>query len=354
MKRHAAKAARKPAVAQPKPRPDAMVDPQLLQDLIAVFQNAGVGDLEVERDGLRIRLRREGSGVPSPPVEVSVPVSTAGLAVAPTDAPTAEPSTEGLVTVRSPIVGTFYRSASPYADVYVEEGSYVKKGQVLCIVEAMKLMNEIESDIDARYGFLAANAHVAEVCESLGIKFIGATSENIGTMGDKAKARDIMSRHGLPVLPGSEGEITSEQEAAEVAAKIGYPVIIKASAGGGGRGMRVVNKEDELAHAFEAARAEANAAFGNQSVYVERYFLEPRHIEVQILADERGRTIYLGERDCSVQRRYQKLIEETPSPAVDDRLRRELGRVAVEAAQAVRYRNAGTVEFLLDDERRFC
>ena len=203
------------------------------------------------------------------------------------------------------------------------------------------------------YGFLAENAHFAEVCESIGIKFIGPTSENIGTMGDKAKARDLMSRHGLPVLPGSEGEITSEQEAAEVAAKIGYPVIIKASAGGGGRGMRVVNKEDELAHAFEAARAEANAAFGNQSVYVERYFLEPRHIEVQILADERGRTIYLGERDCSVQRRYQKLIEETPSPAVDDRLRRELGRVAVEAAQAVRYRNAGTVEFLLDKERRF-
>jgi acetyl-CoA carboxylase biotin carboxylase subunit len=203
------------------------------------------------------------------------------------------------------------------------------------------------------YGFLAENAHFAEVCESIGIKFIGPTSENIGTMGDKAKARDMMSRHGLPVLPGSEGEITSEQEAAEVAAKIGYPVIIKASAGGGGRGMRVVNKEDELAHAFQAARAEANAVFGNQSVYVERYFLEPRHIEVQILADERGRTIYLGERDCSVQRRYQKLLEETPSPAVDDRLRRELGRVAVEAAQAVRYRNAGTVEFLLDKERRF-
>ncbi len=203
------------------------------------------------------------------------------------------------------------------------------------------------------YGFLAENAHFAEVCESIGVKFIGPTSENIGTMGDKAKARDMMSRHGLPVLPGSEGEITTEQEAAEVAAKIGYPVIIKASAGGGGRGMRVANKEDELTHAFQAARAEANAAFGNQSVYVERYFLEPRHIEVQILADERGRTIYLGERDCSVQRRYQKLLEETPSPAVDDRLRRELGRVAVEAAQAVRYRNAGTVEFLLDKERRF-
>ena len=226
--------------------------------------------------------------------------------------------------------------------------SYRNIPNILCAAESTAC-----DAIHPGYGFLAENAHFAEVCESIGIKFIGPTSENIGTMGDKAKARDIMSRHGLPVLPGSEGEITSEQEAAEVAAKIGYPVIIKASAGGGGRGMRVVNKEDELAHAFEAARAEANAAFGNQSVYVERYFLEPRHIEVQILADERGRTIYLGERDCSVQRRYQKLIEETPSPAVDDRLRRELGRVAVEAAQAVRYRNAGTVEFLLDKERRF-
>jgi acetyl-CoA carboxylase biotin carboxylase subunit len=203
------------------------------------------------------------------------------------------------------------------------------------------------------YGFLAENAHFAEVCESIGVKFIGPSSENIATMGDKAKAREIMSRQGVPVLPGSEGEIGSEQEAAAVAAKIGYPVIIKASAGGGGRGMRVANKEDELAHAFQTARAEADAAFGNQGVYVERFFLEPRHIEVQVLADERGRTISLGERDCSIQRRYQKLIEETPSPAVDDRLRRELGRVAVEAALAVRYRNAGTVEFLLDKDRRF-
>ena len=203
------------------------------------------------------------------------------------------------------------------------------------------------------YGFLAENAHFAEVCESIGVKFIGPTSENIATMGDKARAREIMSRQGLPVLPGSAGEIAGEQEAAAVAAKIGYPVIIKASAGGGGRGMRVANKEDELAHAFQAARAEAAAAFGNQGVYVERYFLEPRHIEVQILADERGRVVSLGERDCSIQRRYQKLIEESPSPAVDDRLRRELGRVAVEVAQAVRYRNAGTVEFLLDKDRRF-
>lgn len=203
------------------------------------------------------------------------------------------------------------------------------------------------------YGFLAENAHFAEVCESIGLKFIGPASEHIATMGDKAKARELMIRHGVPVLPGSEGEIATEQEALSIAGKIGYPVIIKASAGGGGRGMRVVNREEELPHAFQAARAEAAAAFGDQGVYVEKYFLEPRHIEVQILADERGRTISLGERDCSVQRRYQKLIEETPSPAVDDRLRRELGRVAVDAAQAVRYRNAGTVEFLLDKDRRF-
>lgn len=203
------------------------------------------------------------------------------------------------------------------------------------------------------YGFLAENAHFAEVCESIGIKFIGPTSENIAMVGDKVKARELMIREGLPVMAGSEGEIASQQEATAVAAKIGYPVIIKASAGGGGRGMRVVNREEDLPHAFQAARAEAVAAFGDQGLYVERYFLEPRHIEVQILADERGRTISLGERDCSIQRRYQKLIEETPSPAVDERLRRELGRLAVEAAQAARYRNAGTVEFLLDKDRNF-
>jgi len=203
------------------------------------------------------------------------------------------------------------------------------------------------------YGFLAENAHFAEVCESIGVKFIGPSSENIATMGDKSKARELMIRQGVPVMPGSEGAIGTPQEAMLVAGKIGYPVIIKASAGGGGRGMRVVNKEEELTHAFEAARAEASASFGDEAVYIEKYFLEPRHIEVQILADERGRTISLGERDCSIQRRYQKILEECPSPAVDDRLRRELSRVAVAVAQAVRYRNAGTVEFLLDKDRRF-
>jgi len=203
------------------------------------------------------------------------------------------------------------------------------------------------------YGFLAENAHFAEVCESIGIKFIGPTSENIATMGDKSKARELMIRRGIPVLPGSQGELRSEGEALEAARKIGFPVIIKASAGGGGRGMRVVNKEDDLVRAFQAAQAEAKSTFGNEAVYLERYFLEPRHIEVQVLADERGRVVSLGERDCSIQRRYQKLVEEAPSPAIDERLRREIGRIAVEAVRAAHYRNAGTVEFLLDKDQNF-
>ncbi len=203
------------------------------------------------------------------------------------------------------------------------------------------------------YGFLSENAHFAEVCESIGVKFIGPTSEHIALLGDKSKAREIMARKGIPILPGSPGELRSEGEAIEAARKVGFPVIIKASAGGGGRGMRVVNTEDELGRAFQAAQAEAKATFGNDGVYLERYFLEPRHIEVQVLADERGRAIFLGERDCSIQRRYQKLVEETPSPAVDDRLRREMGHVAIQAIRAVRYRNAGTVEFLLDKDQNF-
>ena len=203
------------------------------------------------------------------------------------------------------------------------------------------------------YGFLSENAHFAEVCESIGIKFIGPTSENIAMMGDKAKAREVVAKRGLPVTPGSQGELKNEEEALQAAQKIGFPVIIKATAGGGGRGMRVVNKAEDLGRAFQAAQAEAKSTFGNEGVYLERYFLEPRHIEVQVLADHRGHVIHLGERDCSIQRRHQKLVEETPSPVIDDKLRREIGRTAVEAVRAVHYRNAGTVEFLLDKERNF-
>ena len=203
------------------------------------------------------------------------------------------------------------------------------------------------------YGFLSENAHFAEVCESIGVKFIGPTSENIALMGDKSKAREVVAKKGLPVTPGSPGELRSEQDAQEAAKTIGFPVIIKASAGGGGRGMRVVNKPEELARAFQAAQAEAKSTFGHDGVYLERYFLEPRHIEVQIVADNRGHVVDLGERDCSIQRRHQKLVEETPSPAIDEGLRREIGRVAVQAVKAIRYCNVGTVEFLLDKDRNF-
>ncbi len=203
------------------------------------------------------------------------------------------------------------------------------------------------------YGFLSENAHFAEVCESIGLKFIGPSSENIAMMGDKAKAREVVAKRGLPVTPGSPGELRNEDDALQAAQKIGFPVIIKATAGGGGRGMRVVNKAEDLGRAFQAAQAEAKSTFGNDGVYLERYFLEPRHIEVQILADQYGRVVHLGERDCSIQRRHQKLVEETPSPAVDDKLRREIGRVAVEAVKAAHYRNVGTVEFLLDKDRQF-
>jgi len=203
------------------------------------------------------------------------------------------------------------------------------------------------------YGFLAENAHFAEVCQSVGMKFIGPTSENIAMMGDKARAREIMMKRGIPVLPGSQGIVSDEREALEAAKRIGYPVIIKASAGGGGRGMRVVLQEEDLVSAFQTAQAEAKTAFGDSSVYLEKYFLEPRHIEVQVLADERGRTVHLGERDCSVQRRHQKLIEESPSAGVGESLRREIGAAAVEVAKSVNYCNAGTVEFLLDKDQRF-
>ncbi|MDH4081976.1 MAG: acetyl-CoA carboxylase biotin carboxylase subunit [Nitrospira sp.] len=203
------------------------------------------------------------------------------------------------------------------------------------------------------YGFLSENAHFAEVCESIGIKFIGPSSENIALMGDKAKAREIVAKRGLPVTPGSPGELRSEEDALQAAMKIGFPVIIKATAGGGGRGMRVVNRAEDLGRAFQAAQAEAKSTFSNDGVYLERYFLEPRHIEVQIMADQHGRVIHLGERDCSIQRRHQKLVEETPSPVVDDKLRREIGRVAVEAVKAAHYSNIGTVEFLLDKDQKF-
>src|SRR4029078_8092247 len=187
------------------------------------------------------------------------------------------------------------------------------------------------------YGFLSENAHFAEVCESIGVKFIGPTSENIAMMGDKAKAREIVARRGLPVTPGSPGELRSEEEALQAAQKIGFPVIIKATAGGGGGGMRVVEKAEDLGRAFQAGPAEAKSTFGNDAVYLERYFLEPRHIEVQIVADHRGHVVHRSKHDGSVQRGHQKLVKEAPSPPVDKEHRSEICRGAAEAVKAVRY-----------------
>jgi len=203
------------------------------------------------------------------------------------------------------------------------------------------------------YGFLAENASFAEICNSTGMRFIGPSPESIKQMGDKARARATAIKAGVPVLPGSDGVVTEETSAIEIARELGFPVIVKAAAGGGGKGMRVVLEEAEFANAFVMAQTEALAAFGNADVYIEKYILQPRHIEIQLMADEKGNVVYLGERECSIQRRHQKLIEEAPSVTVDAALRKEMGEMAVAVARSVKYRNAGTIEFLMDEDRKY-
>jgi acetyl-CoA carboxylase, biotin carboxylase subunit len=198
------------------------------------------------------------------------------------------------------------------------------------------------------YGFLSESAYLAEVCEACHIKFIGPDPHAIRLMGDKARARRVMKKAGVPILPGSDGPVETEEKALKVAKDIGYPVIIKATAGGGGRGMRVVRSAGELPHAFKTAAREAEAAFSVGDVYLEKFVESPRHIEFQVLADQHGSVIHLGERECSIQRRHQKLIEESPSPALTDKLRRKMGGIVIDAAKAVQYTNAGTFEFLMD------
>lgn len=207
------------------------------------------------------------------------------------------------------------------------------------------------SDVEAihpGYGFLAENAHFAEICESCNIKFIGPTPANIKAMGDKAEAKQIAKRAGAPIIPGSFGLVENKEEALKISKKIGYPVIVKAVAGGGGRGIRVAHNDISLANAFFMAQSEAEAAFSNPKLYIEKYIEQPRHIEIQILGDNKGHIIHLGERDCTIQRRHQKLIEESPSPALDNKLRKEIGHMAVKVAKEIDYVNAGTIEFLLD------
>ena len=203
------------------------------------------------------------------------------------------------------------------------------------------------------YGFLAESSQFAEICEACNIKFIGPKSSVIKLMGDKVEARRAMSEAGVPVLPGSPDPVKSEAEALRIARAIGFPVIIKAAAGGGGRGMRIVRGEAELGQALETAASEALAAFKNGDVYLERYIERPRHVEIQVMADEHGNCVHLGERDCSIQRRHQKLVEEAPSPVMTPALRAAMGGVAVEACKRVGYSNAGTIEFLLDEDGRF-
>jgi len=211
------------------------------------------------------------------------------------------------------------------------------------------------TDVDAihpGYGFLAENATFARICAKSNIKFIGPSPDAITRMGDKNTARETMKAAGVPITPGSDGLVDDEHTALKIAREIGYPVIIKASAGGGGKGMRVAHNDGSLVKAFVTARNEAERAFGNAGVYIEKYVESARHIEVQIMADEHGNIVHLGERDCSIQRRHQKLLEESPSPVLTDELRKRLGAAAIKAAKAVNYSNAGTVEFLYDEKAK--
>jgi acetyl-CoA carboxylase biotin carboxylase subunit len=203
------------------------------------------------------------------------------------------------------------------------------------------------------YGFLSENAKFAQACADAGIKFIGPTAAAMDAMGSKTRARQAMEKAGVPFVPGTSRGLESFEQAEQIAAKIGYPVMLKAAAGGGGKGMRLVPAADELKSALEAARSEAQRSFGDSEVYIEKAIVNPRHIEMQVLADEHGNTVYLGERECSLQRRHQKVLEEAPSPVVDPDMRRRMGEVAVRVAQAANYTNAGTVEFLVDQQRNF-
>jgi acetyl-CoA carboxylase biotin carboxylase subunit len=219
------------------------------------------------------------------------------------------------------------------------------------IISAAELTNA--DAIHPGYGFLSENAKFSAICNEYGIKFIGATADQINGMGDKASAKDTMKLAGVPTIPGSEGLLTDVKQGIEIANKIGYPVILKATAGGGGRGMRQVWKDEDFEDAWNSARQESAAAFGNDGMYLEKYIEDPRHIEIQVIGDQFGKVCHLSERDCSIQRRHQKLVEEAPSPFMTPELREKMGAAAIIGASAVNYEGAGTVEFLVDKHRNF-
>src|SRR5881296_4768357 len=225
--------------------------------------------------------------------------------------------------------------------------SYLNIPQVISAAEITNV-----DAIHPGYGFLSENANFAKVCEASEITFIGPRPEIIELMGEKDRARREVKAAGLPTIPGSDGIVEGEEQLARESARIGYPLILKASAGGGGRGMRVVRKQEDLLAAYQTARNEAQQAFGTPDVYAERFLEHPRHIEFQVLGDQHGRVIHLGERECSIQRRHQKLLEESPSVALSDKMRRRMGAIVIDAAKAVQYTNAGTFEFLMDPDGR--
>ncbi len=219
------------------------------------------------------------------------------------------------------------------------------------IIAAAEITNS--DAIHPGYGFLAENAKFSKICKENHIKFIGASAEMINSMGDKAKAKETMKKAGVPTIPGSKGIIKDFNSLKKIALEIGYPVMLKATAGGGGKGMRLVWKEEELKSNWENAKNEAKASFGDDGMYLEKFIEKPRHIEIQIISDKKGRAAHLSERDCSIQRRHQKLVEETPSPFMTKKLRDEMGKAAIKAAEAVKYEGVGTVEFLVDKNRNF-
>lgn len=240
------------------------------------------------------------------------------------------------------------------ADEAICIGPANSKQSYLNIKNIIEAANITKADsIHPGFGFLSENAQFAKICEESNIKFIGPKSEVINLLGNKSNSKELMKKEGVPVIPGSEGSIKNLKEAILICEKIGYPILLKASAGGGGKGIRVVNSFEELETSYNIVKQEAKNAFNDDEIYIEKYIKNPRHVEIQILADEHGNVVHLGERDCSIQRNHQKIIEETPSTIVDEKLRNKMGNAAIKAVKAANYTSCGTVEFLVDDDKKF-
>jgi acetyl-CoA carboxylase biotin carboxylase subunit len=257
--------------------------------------------------------------------------------------------------IESVVVYSTADAGAPYLDLATEAicigpgPSHLSYLSIPSIISAAEIANV--DAVHPGYGFLSENAHFAEVCRANNIEFIGPDVDTIRRVGDKSAARKAALSVGIPVVEGSDGPVTTDEEALEVARRVGYPVLVKAVSGGGGRGMRIAHNDISLQHNLASARSEAEAAFGDSTVYIEKYLAEPRHVEIQILADRQGSVIHLGDRDCSVQRRHQKMVEESPSPGITPDLRKKMGRAAIKLAKSVGYHGAGTVEFLVQEKK---